>query len=201
MCASNTSIHNFERTFWIQTSLHTIKAKALKFILVEDLDITLYLWNSKKLKSDQGIYNTLPWTTYHHVERKNRYVMETSLAMLMRSIVPMSYWDYAFKTSIRLINQFSSRSLNLSSSYELLFKTKPDYSYIKIFGWICFLLLRPYNINKLEPRLLPYILLEYVAQHKGYWYLEPILGKIYVSTHVMFNETNFSSFVHTYLNT
>lgn len=43
----------------------------------------------------------------------------------------------------------------------------------------------------LEPRSLPYMLLGFVAQHKGYWCLVPVLGKIYVSTHVRFNEIDF----------
>lgn len=43
---------------------------------------------------------------------------------------------------------------------------------------------------------MPYVFLGCAAQHKGFWCLEPIPSKIFISTHVRFDENAFP-FLHT----
>ncbi|RVW94084.1 Retrovirus-related Pol polyprotein from transposon RE1 [Vitis vinifera] len=42
-------------------------------------------------------------------------------------------------------------TLNLSTSFELIFETKPNYAKLKIFGCLCYPWLRPYSFHKLAP--------------------------------------------------
>lgn len=58
--------------------------------------------------------------------------------------------------------------LNDCYPFELMFKKMPDYIYIKILGYQCFPYKRPYNNNKLQPRLAKCVFIGYVAKYHGY---------------------------------
>nr|KYP39211.1 hypothetical protein KK1_039497 [Cajanus cajan] len=55
-------------------------------------------------------------------------------------------------TNIYLINRLLSVALQFSIPYTFLFKTTPDYNFLKFFGCACHPLLRPYNTHKLDFR-------------------------------------------------
>ena len=82
-------------------------------------------------------------------------------------------------------------TLNLSSPYEKIFSTTPNYSKLKIFGCLCYPWLRPYTTNKLDTRSLPCVFLGYSLTQSAYYCLDPTTSKIYVSRHVRFVETVF----------
>ena len=54
---------------------------------------------------------------------------------------------------------------------------------------MCFPYLRPYNTHKLQPRSTPCLFLGYPAHTKGYICLDPTSHRIYISRHVLFNES------------
>lgn len=62
-----------------------------------------------------------------------------------------------------------------------------------MFGYQCFPCFRPFNSYKLQPLSLNCIFLEYANQKIGYLSLEPIVGKLYISRHVLFDEQCFHS--------
>lgn len=98
-----------------------------------------------------------------------------------------------------MINKLPSQTIYGSTSFELFFHQKPDCTYFKVFRGLCYPFLRPYNHNKLEARSLPCVFLGYSAQHKGFWCLELASGKIFVSTHVRFDESVFPFLQITYI--
>lgn len=55
----------------------------------------------------------------------------------------------------------------------------------------CYPCLRPFADNKFEPRSLLYVFLGYSPQYKGYCCLYPPTGKVYISRHVIFDESVF----------
>lgn len=55
------------------------------------------------------------------VEHKTKYIMEASLAMLMRSIIPIIYWEYNFKKIIHLINMLPSNTFDFSNPLSYCF--------------------------------------------------------------------------------
>jgi histone deacetylase 1/2 len=85
-------------------------------------------------------------------ERKHRHIVEMGLSLLAHAHMPLKYWDEAFMTATFLINRIPSRVTNLVSPLELLFKRKPDYTFLRTFGCACWPNLRPYNSRKLEFR-------------------------------------------------
>jgi len=49
----------------------------------------------------------------------------------------------------------------------------------------------PYNSHKLQYRSLQCVFLGYSFQNKGYLCLDPLIGRVYVTPHVVFDETKF----------
>jgi hypothetical protein len=115
------------------------------------------------------------------VERKDRHIVETSLALLSHAHVPLEYWDYAFQIACYLINRMPTPLLKNLSTYQLLVLVSLDYKFLRIFGCACWPNLRPYNSNKLQSRSMQCICLGYSLLHKGYQYLNPIFGRLYIS--------------------
>ncbi|MDV3146689.1 MAG: reverse transcriptase domain-containing protein, partial [Sweet potato little leaf phytoplasma] len=149
---------------------------------------------SKYLLS-QGILHRIscPYTPQQNgrVERKNRHVVEIGLSLLGHSHLPLSFWSYAFQTAVYIINRLPSPVLKSSSPYFMLYQRHPDYFLLRSFGCSCFPFLRPYNSHKLIFRSTECIFLGYSTSHKGYLCLDPITGRLYISRHVVFNESIF----------
>ncbi|KAG8488749.1 hypothetical protein CXB51_016615 [Gossypium anomalum] len=104
--------------------------------------------------------------------------------------MPLTYWNDAFSSVVYLINRLPSYPLDHASPYEKLFQVPPTYSFLRVFGYMCFPNLRPYNTHKLQFRLTPCTFLGYSPLHKGYR-CQDGSGRVYVSHHVTFNETVF----------
>jgi hypothetical protein len=117
--------------------------------------------------------------------------VETGLALLSHSDMPLQYWDDAFQTACYLINRLPTPILQNKSPFEKLFNTNPDYSFLKTFGCSCWPNLRPYNSHKLQPRSLECIFLGYSLLHKGYKCLHLPSGRLYISRDVIFVENKF----------
>ena len=79
----------------------------------------------------------------------------------------------------------------MHSPWEILDHDKPALSYLKAFGCKCFPLLSPYNTHKLQPNTAPCIFLGYPPTTKDYICQDTTLKRLYISRHVIFNETEF----------
>jgi hypothetical protein len=98
---------------------------------------------------------------------------------------------------VYIINRLPTLVLNHSSPYEKLFHQVPNYSILRVFGYKCFPLLRPYTNHKLEYRSKACIFLGY--SHAGYRCLDPLTEKVYLSHHVVFDENSFPAKEHALL--
>lgn len=114
--------------------------------------------------------------------------METGLTLLAQSSLPQRFWYLAFETAVYLINRLPSRVSSNKSPFEQVFKRKPDYSFLRVFGCQCFPYLRPYNHHKIEFRSTPCVFLGYSPAHHGYRCFDPSNDRIYIARHVRFNE-------------
>ena len=79
---------------------------------------------NKKFKAfclDNGISYQLscPYTHQQNgvAKRKHRQIVETGLAMLYKTNLPLSYWSYAFSTVFYLFNRIPSFVLNFVSPW------------------------------------------------------------------------------------
>jgi transposase InsO family protein len=136
---------------------------------------------------------TCPYTSEQNgiAERKHRHIAETGLSLLAQSHLSNKYWVDAFLTAIYLINRMPTPVLHNNSPYFTLFQRHPDYTTLRSFGCACFPLLRPYNSHKLSFRSKKCIFLGYSTNQKGYRCLDPTSHRVYISRHVVFDETKF----------
>ena len=145
--------------------------------------------------SSYGIIHqtSCPYTPQQNgtTKRKYRHRIECSFTMLSHSNLPLSYWSYVVSTTTHMINRLPTPLLHNKSPWEVLFKSKLDLLHLRTFGHTCFSLLRPYNKHKLHPHITPCIFLSYSSYSKGYICLDPNTFRIYISRHVLFNESNF----------
>jgi hypothetical protein len=151
----------------------------------------------KQFLATHGIHHriTCPHTSQQNgiAERKHRHVIETSLALLAQSHLPPKFWVEACLTAVYLINRMPSHTLQNLTPYTKLFKAKPSYSELRVFGCACYPLLQPYNKHKLEFRSKQCIFLGYSSNHKCYRCMDPNTSRIYLSRNVVFDENLFSA--------
>jgi len=121
------------------------------------------------------------------VERKHRHVANTGLALLSAAFLPLKFGGEAFVSFVNIINLLRTLVLDNVSPHEKLFSSKPDYTFLCIFGCACYPLLRPYNQHKFDFKSSLCLFLGYNNTHKGYVFLTPY-RKTIISRHVIFNE-------------
>jgi histone deacetylase 1/2 len=124
-------------------------------------------------------------------ERKHRHLVETGLALLAHSSLPLRFWDEAFLTACYLINRMPTPVLNKDTPIHRLLQVEPNYFFLRIFGCAFLPSLRKYNSHKLEFRSKMCVFLGYSPMHKGYKCLDRSTGRIYISRDVVFDESVF----------
>ena len=135
-----------------------------------------------------------PYTSQQNglAERKHRHIIELGLSMMFQSTRPQKFWVEAFYTASFLINLLPTTALDEKySPYEKLHGKPPEYSALRVFGCACYPTLRDYASNKFDPRSLKCVFLGYNDKYKGYRCFLPSTGRVYISRHVIFDETVF----------
>jgi hypothetical protein len=89
------------------------------------------------------------------------------------------------------INRLPPATPHAFSPFEILFKQKPDYTFFHVLDCACYPLLRPYAQNKLQIRSEKCVFLGYSQLHKCYYCLHLPTQRVYVSRHVLFDESDF----------
>lgn len=95
--------------------------------------------------------------------------------------MPFRFLDEAYRATIFLINWTLTPILKHKSPIEVLFKTPPIYSQLKVFGYLCFPNTRPYNCYKRQFRYIPCTFIGYNLNHKGYKCLDASEIIFYIS--------------------
>lgn len=203
-----TIVDHFTRYIWFyplklksQVAATFIKFKALVENQFRHRIRTFYTDNGgeflvlRTFLADNGITHltTPPHTPEHNglAERRHRHIVETGLALLTHSSMPVSYWTYAFATAVFLINRMPIKVISMESPFHKLFLTPPNYTRLKVFGSLCFPWLRPYTTNKLSPRSAPCVFLGYSLTQSAYLCLDLTTSRLFVSRHVQFYESSF----------
>jgi histone deacetylase 1/2 len=139
---------------------------------------------------DISHYTTAPHTPQQNgvTEKRHRHLIETGLTLLHDASLSISYWPHAFQTTAYLINHQPTLLQN-KSPFEVLFRQQPIYLKLRKFGCLCYPLTKPYNTHKLQPKSIPSVFIGYSPTQNAYKCIDPSTARIYLSKHVLFDET------------
>ncbi|CAN0886875.1 Retrovirus-related Pol polyprotein from transposon TNT 1-94 [Linum grandiflorum] len=122
------------------------------------------------------------------VERNHRHVLELTRALLFHSHIPTGFWVEAASTVVYLINRQVTQILDQESPFQRLHRRLPDYSFLRVFGCVCYVLLPKKDRHKLDPKTTKCVFVGYSSQHKGYLCYDPNTRRMRISCHVVFLE-------------
>lgn len=121
-------------------------------------------------------------------EWKNIHIVKTIITLFQEAFLSLKFWYHTCAIAIYLINRMPTSVLFMRSPFEVLFHSSPKLDHLKFFGCACYPSLKPFRINKLEPKIIQCIFLGYDAHYKGFIYFNTHTNKLIVSQHVLFDE-------------
>nr|GEU90331.1 Gag-Pol polyprotein [Tanacetum cinerariifolium] len=124
--------------------------------------------------------HTPPYTPQHNVvsERINKIFLNLVRYMMNQTTIPMSFWDYALESAICILNMVLTKKVE-KTPYELWHGKFLNLSYFKDFGYEA--LVKHDTPNKLEPRSVKCIFVEYPKEKMGYFFYYPPKNKFIVA--------------------
>jgi len=125
------------------------------------------------------------------VERKHQDILNVTRSIMFHSNLPKQFWCYAVSHAIYIINRLPSAASCFKVPYEQLYKLKPDISFLKIFGCLCFTSTLANNKDKLNPRSRKCIFLGFKTCIKGYIVLDIKTRETFITRDVVFHEESF----------
>ncbi|GJW49812.1 retrovirus-related pol polyprotein from transposon TNT 1-94 [Tanacetum coccineum] len=119
-----------------------------------------------------GIFHqkTVPRTPQQNgvVERRNRTLVEAARTMLIFSKAPMFLWAEAVATACYTQNRSLIHTRHEKTPYELVHNKKPDLTFFRVFGALCYPTNDSENLGKLQPTADIGIFVGYAPNRKGY---------------------------------
>lgn len=115
------------------------------------------------------------------VERKHHNILEMGRALRFQAGLPLHIWGDCILTAAYITNRLPTLILHNKTSYEILHKTKPDYSLMKVFGCLAFAYNPSLTKKKFQARGVPCVMMGYAANKKGYKHLNLKAKAMFVS--------------------
>ncbi|GJS66991.1 retrovirus-related pol polyprotein from transposon TNT 1-94 [Tanacetum coccineum] len=118
-----------------------------------------------------GIFHqkTVPRTPQQNgvVERRNRTLVEAARTMLIFSKAPMFLWAEAVATACYTQNRSLIHTRHCKTPYELVHDKKPDLTFFRVFGALCYPTNDSEDLGKLQPTADIGIFVGYAPSRKG----------------------------------
>jgi transposase InsO family protein len=133
---------------------------------------------------------TPPYTPQHNgvSERRNRTLLEMVRSMMNLTTLPLSFWDFALETAVRVLNMVPTKKVE-KTPYQLWHGEVPVLSYLRVWG--CEALVKRDTPDKLQPRTTKCIFVGYPKETMGYYFYNPSENTVRVARYAEFFEKNF----------
>ncbi|GJV86391.1 retrovirus-related pol polyprotein from transposon TNT 1-94 [Tanacetum coccineum] len=133
---------------------------------------------------------TVPRTPQQNgvVERRNRTLVEAARTMLIFSKAPLFLWAEAVATACYTQNRSLIHTLHNKTPYELVHDKKPDLSFLRIFGALCYPTNDNEDLGKLKAKADIGFFVGYAPNRKGYRIYNKRTRQIMETIHVTFDE-------------
>ncbi|GJS25507.1 putative ribonuclease H-like domain-containing protein [Tanacetum coccineum] len=133
---------------------------------------------------------TIPRTPQQNgvVERRNRTLVEVAQTMLIFSKAPLFLWAEAVATACYTKNRSLIHTLYNKTPYELVHDKKPDLSFLRIFGALCYPTNDSEDLGKLKAKADIGFFVGYAPNRKGYRIYNKRTRQIMETIHVTFDE-------------
>ncbi|GJQ96968.1 retrovirus-related pol polyprotein from transposon TNT 1-94 [Tanacetum coccineum] len=160
--------------------VQTINGK--KYILVIVDDYSRFTW-VKFLRSKYGNpeQNGV-------VERRNRTLVEAARTMLIFFKASMFLWAKVVATACYTQNRSLIHTRHNKTPYELVHDKKPDLTFFRVFGALCYPTNDNEDLGKLQPTADIRIFVGYAPSRKGYRIYNKRTRRIMETIHVQFDE-------------
>ncbi|GJR65340.1 retrovirus-related pol polyprotein from transposon TNT 1-94 [Tanacetum coccineum] len=122
------------------------------------------------------------------VKRRNRTLVEAARMMLSASKLPLSFWAEAVATACYTQNRSIIISTHGKTAYHLINDRKPSIKHLHIFGCICYITRNGENLDKMNEKGDPCVMVGYSTQSKGYRVYNKRTCLIVESIHIKFDE-------------
>ncbi|GJY24514.1 retrovirus-related pol polyprotein from transposon TNT 1-94 [Tanacetum coccineum] len=122
------------------------------------------------------------------VERRNRTLVEAARTMLIFSKAPLFLWAEAVATACYTQNRSLIHTLHNKTPYELVHDKKPDLSFLRIFGALCYPTNNSKDLGKLKAKADIGFFVGYAPNRKGYRIYNKWTRQIMETNHVTFDE-------------
>nr|GEW27201.1 retrovirus-related Pol polyprotein from transposon TNT 1-94 [Tanacetum cinerariifolium] len=136
------------------------------------------------------ISKTVPRTPQQNgvVERGNRTLVEAARTMLIFSKASIFLWAEAVATACYTQNRSLIHSRHHKTPYELVHNKKPDLTFFRVFGALCYPTNDSEDLGKLQPTADTRIFVGYAPSRKGYRIYNKRTRRIIETIHVQFDE-------------
>jgi len=127
-----------------------------------------------------------------HAEHFNRTIMDKAQALRLDTCLPQSWWEFAVLHAVYLYNRTPIQRLKWKTLFEVVNKSIPDVSHLRVFGTAAYVFL-PEDIraNKLAPKSELMIFLGYPDDVKGYVFMRLHNNSLFTAATVLFDEAMF----------
>ncbi|KAM0065667.1 putative RNA-directed DNA polymerase [Helianthus debilis subsp. tardiflorus] len=123
-------------------------------------------------------------------ERLNRTLTELTGSMIHDKNLPGRFWAESMLTAAYIHNRIPQQGLKYKSPFEKMFNKKPNVSYFRVFGCVCYVFIQDHLRHKLERKAIRCIFIGYDSEKKGWRCCDPKTNKCYVSRDVIFDEAS-----------
>nr|GEY65863.1 hypothetical protein [Tanacetum cinerariifolium] len=176
--------------------VQTINGK--KYILVIVDDYSRFTWVKFLRSKDETLdvvinifyQKTVPRTPQQNgvVKRQNCTLVEAARTMLIFSKALMFLWAEVVATACYTQNSSLIHTRHHKTPYELVHNKKPDLTFFRVFGALCYPTNDSEDLGKLQPTADTRIFVGYAPSRKGYQIYNKRTRRIMETIHVQFDE-------------